>query len=204
MCLAGLVLITAVNLWGIAESARALMLPMVLFLSAIFGVIAVGLVRSHPAAVVGTAQPVHISEALGVIVVLKAFAAGCSALTGIEAVANGVPTFRQPRARRAQRTELMLGALRRRRSLRLLLTGGEPVSSARCVGGGVGRAERVPQAGEVNRDPCLRGHMVQERTHRFQGGEDFAPDLRRGVHRVHRDQDSAVAVPRQDGDVTSW
>jgi amino acid transporter len=111
MCLTGLVLITAVNLWGIAESARALMLPMVLFVSAIFGVIAVGLVRSHPAALVGTVQPVHISEALGVIVVLKAFAAGCSALTGIEAIANGVPTFRQPRARRAQRTELMLGAL---------------------------------------------------------------------------------------------
>jgi amino acid transporter len=47
MCLAGLVLITAVNLWGIAESARVLMLPMVLFLAAIFGVIAVGLMRSH-------------------------------------------------------------------------------------------------------------------------------------------------------------
>ncbi|WP_034087118.1 APC family permease [Streptacidiphilus albus] len=111
MCLTGLVLITAVNLWGIAESARALMLPMVLFLIAIFGVIAVGLVRSHPAALVGTAQPIHISEALGVVLILKAFAAGCSALTGIEAIANGVPTFREPRARRAQRTELMLGAL---------------------------------------------------------------------------------------------
>jgi amino acid transporter len=111
MCLAGLVLITAVNLWGIAESARVLMLPLVVFLAAIFGVIVVGLVRPHPAAVVGTAQPVHISEALGAIVILKAFAAGCSALTGIEAIANGVPAFRQPRARRAQRTELMLGAL---------------------------------------------------------------------------------------------
>jgi hypothetical protein len=74
-------------------------------------VIVVGLVRSHPAALVGTAEPVHISEALGVILILKAFAAGCSALTGIEAIANGVPTFRAPRARRAQRTELMLGAL---------------------------------------------------------------------------------------------
>jgi len=50
MCLAGLVLITAVNLWGIAESARVLMLPLVAFLAAIFGVIVVGLVRSHPAA----------------------------------------------------------------------------------------------------------------------------------------------------------
>jgi hypothetical protein len=111
MCLIGLALITAVNLWGIAESARVLMLPLVVFLSAIFGVIVVGLVRSHPAAVVGSAQPVHISEALGAIVILKAFAAGCSALTGIEAIANAVPTFREPRARQAQRTELMLGAL---------------------------------------------------------------------------------------------
>jgi amino acid transporter len=111
MCLIGLVLITAVNLWGIAESARVLMLPMVAFLAAIFGVIIVGLVRAHPAVVVGSAQPVHVSEALGTIVILKAFAAGCSALTGIEAIANGVPAFRQPRARRAQRTELMLGAL---------------------------------------------------------------------------------------------
>jgi len=54
MCLIGLALITAVNLWGIAESARFLMLPMVLFLTAIFGVIAVGLTRSHPAALVGS------------------------------------------------------------------------------------------------------------------------------------------------------
>ena len=111
MCLIGLALITAVNLWGIAESARFLMLPMVLFLTAIFGVIAVGLTRSHPAALVGSVQPIHISEALGVVLILKAFSAGCSALTGIEAIANGVPTFREPRAKRAQRTELMLGIL---------------------------------------------------------------------------------------------
>jgi hypothetical protein len=93
----------------VTESARVLMLPMLAFLAAIFDVIVVVLVRSHPAAVVGTAQPVRVSEALGVIVTLKAFAADCSALTGIEAIANGVP----PSARRAQRTELMLGALSR-------------------------------------------------------------------------------------------
>src|SRR6185437_13812966 len=58
--LAGLTVITAVNLWGIAESARALMLPIAVFLAALFGVIAVGLVRSHPAAVVGTAQPARV------------------------------------------------------------------------------------------------------------------------------------------------
>jgi hypothetical protein len=97
--------------WPPSRLARVLMLPLVVFLAAIFGVIVVGLLRSHPAAVVGTAKPIHITEALGVIVILKAFAAGCSALTGIEAIANGVPAFREPRARRAQRTELMLGAL---------------------------------------------------------------------------------------------
>ena len=59
---ARLIVITAVNLWGIAESARVLMLPMAVFLAAIFGVIAVGLVRAHPAAIVGTAQPVRVSE----------------------------------------------------------------------------------------------------------------------------------------------
>jgi len=48
---------------------------------------------------------------LGVLLLLKAFSSGCSALTGVEAIANAVPTFRAPRVRRAQRTELMLGAL---------------------------------------------------------------------------------------------
>lgn len=107
----GLVLIAGVNLWGVAESARVFMLPMLLFLAAVFAVIGVGFTRSHPAAVVGTVVPVHTVQALSLLLVLKAFAAGCSALTGIEAIANGVPTFREPRARRAQRTELMLGAL---------------------------------------------------------------------------------------------
>lgn len=111
LTLAGLVLITAVNLWGIAESARAFMVPMLLFLIAVFGVIGVGLARAHPAAVVGAARPLHAVEAVGVVLILKAFAAGCTALTGIEAIANGVPTFREPRARHAQRTELMLGVL---------------------------------------------------------------------------------------------
>jgi hypothetical protein len=111
LALGGLILITAVNLWGIAESARAFMVPMLLFLTAVFGVIAVGLARTHPAAVVGTALPLHVAQAAGIVLVLKAFAAGCTALTGIEAIANGVPTFREPPARHAQRTEVMLGAL---------------------------------------------------------------------------------------------
>ncbi|MEU8590805.1 amino acid permease [Streptomyces sp. NPDC048664] len=111
VCLVGLALLTAVNLKGVAESARVLMLPMALFVVAILGVIAFGLLRPHPLAVVGAAQPVHASEALGVLLILKAFSSGCSALTGVEAIANAVPAFRTPRVPRAQRTELMLGAL---------------------------------------------------------------------------------------------
>ncbi|MFD9818910.1 APC family permease [Streptomyces violascens] len=111
VCLIGLALLTAVNLRGVAESARVLMLPTVLFIVSILGIIVLGLLRSHPAAVVGTVQPVHATEALGVLLLLKAFSSGCSALTGVEAIANGVPAFRTPRVRRAQRTELMLGAL---------------------------------------------------------------------------------------------
>lgn len=111
ICLAGLALLTVVNLRGVAESARVLMLPTVLFIVSILGIIVLGLLHSHPAAVVGTAQPVHVTEALGVLLLLKAFSSGCSALTGVEAIANRVPAFREPRVKRAQRTELMLGAL---------------------------------------------------------------------------------------------
>ncbi|WP_055491187.1 APC family permease [Streptomyces sp. TP-A0356] len=111
VCLVGLALLTAVNLRGVTESARVLMLPTVLFIGSIVGVIVLGLVRSHPAAVVGTALPIHAHETLGLLLMLKAFSSGCSALTGVEAIANAVPTFRTPRVQRAQRTELMLGAL---------------------------------------------------------------------------------------------
>jgi amino acid transporter len=111
ICLIGLALLTAVNLRGVAESARVLMLPTALFIVSILGIVVLGLVRGHPVAVVGTDQPVHATEALSVLLLLKAFSSGCSALTGVEAIANGVPSFREPRVKRAQRTELMLGAL---------------------------------------------------------------------------------------------
>ncbi|MGW9029473.1 APC family permease [Streptomyces sp. NPDC055722] len=111
ICLIGLVLLTGVNLRGVAESARVLMLPTVLFIVAILGIVLLGLLRSHPVAVVGTQQSFPAHESLGLLLILKAFSSGCSALTGVEAIANAVPTFRTPRVKRAQRTELMLGAL---------------------------------------------------------------------------------------------
>lgn len=115
LCLAVLVLVTGVNLRGIVESARAFIVPTVVFVGSILVLIAVGLFRSAP---VSTATADGHASALadnatsvGTLLLLKAFASGCSALTGVEAIANAVPSFRAPRVKRAQRAEVALGAV---------------------------------------------------------------------------------------------
>jgi len=113
LCIGILAVVTILNLRGLGESARAFLLPTMVFIFGLLAVIAVGLV--HPLAE-HVAQPGHslVSVApatLGVLLVLKAFAAGCSALTGVEAIANGVPLFKEPRVKRAKRTELLLGSI---------------------------------------------------------------------------------------------
>lgn len=115
ICLAVLALVTAVNLRGIADSARAFILPTAVFVGSILAIIAVGLFRSAPVSTAtadGHASALgHGATTVGALLLLKAFASGCSALTGVEAVANAVPSFRTPAARRTQRTEVALGAL---------------------------------------------------------------------------------------------
>jgi amino acid transporter len=112
VALIGLALLTVVNMFGVSESANLLMFPGAIFLLSILAVIVIGLVHPHAEAVIGSnLAPFKATEALGLVLLLKAFAAGCSAVTGIEAIANGVPAFRQPRARTASRTEVTLGVL---------------------------------------------------------------------------------------------
>ncbi|WP_371637348.1 APC family permease [Streptomyces zaomyceticus] len=116
ICLGVLVLVTVVNLRGVVGSAKAFLLPTALFVGSILAMIVVGLLRDGPVST-ASADEGHTSAlggsatAVGALLLLKAFAAGCSALTGVEAVANAVPSFRAPAARRAQRTEVALGAL---------------------------------------------------------------------------------------------
>jgi amino acid transporter len=110
ICLAVLALITTANMWGITEAARLFMAPTIAFIVAIFVVIIVGLIRANPAVALSHTMP-QTTDTVGVLLILKAFASGCSALTGVEAIANSVPQFRQPRARRAQHTEMMLGII---------------------------------------------------------------------------------------------
>ncbi|MGN6336941.1 APC family permease, partial [Mycobacterium sp.] len=110
--MAGLAAVTIINLIGIAESAKVLMGPTVLFITGIVAIIVVGLIRPHPVATIGSdLGSIHPTEALSLVVILKAFAAGCSSLTGVEAIANAVPAFRTPRVKRAQRCEVALGVL---------------------------------------------------------------------------------------------
>jgi amino acid transporter len=108
LCLAVLGVITAANLWGVAESARLFIVPTVLFIAAIFAVIIGGLLRAHPLVPPGGSVP-SATATVGLLLLLRAFASGCSALTGVEAIANAVPSFRKPRVRRAQHTEVGLG-----------------------------------------------------------------------------------------------
>lgn len=110
--LIGLAVLTVINLVGVAESAKVLMGPTLLFIVAIFAVIVVGLARPEPVAVIGVDRgPIVPIDAIGIVLLLKAFSAGCSALTGVEAIANAVPAFRTPAVRRAQHTEVVLGVL---------------------------------------------------------------------------------------------
>ncbi|HEY2771751.1 MAG TPA: APC family permease [Solirubrobacteraceae bacterium] len=111
VALAGLALLTLLNMFGLSESAKFLMPVAAVFILTTLAVIVVGPFHPHPLARIGSAVPVHATEALGVVLLLKAFAAGCSAVTGVEAIANGVPAFREPRVRTAQRTEITLGVL---------------------------------------------------------------------------------------------
>ncbi|WP_369379150.1 APC family permease [Streptomyces sp. cg36] len=115
ICLGVLVLVTAVNLRGIVESAKLFIVPTAVFVGSVLAIVAVGLFRAAPASTEAAAGHASVlsgdATSVGALLLLKAFASGCSALTGVEAVANAVPAFRAPAAKRAQRTEVALGAL---------------------------------------------------------------------------------------------
>jgi amino acid transporter len=110
LCLGVLGAITAANLWGVAESARLFIIPTLLFIAGIFAVIFGGLFRAHPLVALGGSAS-STTATVGLLLLLRAFASGCSALTGVEAIANAVPSFRKPRVHRAQHTEIGLGVI---------------------------------------------------------------------------------------------
>ena len=100
-------IVTVVNLRGVRESGSIFAIPTYLFIGSALLLIIVGLVKSlliqhHP--VLGTFSFVQASEPLTLFLILKSFAAGCSAMTGVEAISNGVPAFKKPETRNAATT----------------------------------------------------------------------------------------------------
>lgn len=117
LAVAFVVVITAVNLRGMRESSRAFAFPVYLFIASVGLMIVVGVVRialGHPPVAVSSAYGVEHpqpAQAALLLLVLRSFSSGCSALTGVEAIANGVPAFRKPKIANAQGTLVLLGAV---------------------------------------------------------------------------------------------
>ncbi|MBV8992542.1 MAG: hypothetical protein JO287_02310 [Pseudonocardiales bacterium] len=80
-----------------------------MFIAAVGAVIVVGLVRDAPLHPLPALTPAATTGSVGVLLVLAAFADGCSALTGLEAIANATPSFRKPRQKRARGSEAPSG-----------------------------------------------------------------------------------------------
>ncbi|MFZ0385807.1 MAG: APC family permease [Solirubrobacteraceae bacterium] len=106
-------LLVAGNLRGAREASAAFAAPTFLFVGAIALVVTAGLIKAseHGFHAVAPA-PHHATEAIGVLLVLRAFASGATAMTGIEVISNAVPEFRPPEAKHARQTlALMVGLL---------------------------------------------------------------------------------------------
>jgi amino acid transporter len=114
------VLLTAMNLRGIRESGTAFAIPTYLFLFGMYAMLIWGVfqiyVLGEPLRAESAAFEMHSEhgDMLGfalVFLVARAFSSGCAALTGVEAISNGVPAFRKPKSRNAATTLLMLGVI---------------------------------------------------------------------------------------------
>ena len=104
-----LVLITLINLRGVRESAVTFAVPTYLFVVSFGVVLAVGVYKTvsaggKPEPIVAPASLAATTTAVGLWLLLRAFASGCTAMTGVEAVSNGVPVFKDPNVVRAKHT----------------------------------------------------------------------------------------------------
>jgi amino acid transporter len=116
------VLLTAINLRGVKESGAAFAIPTYGFMIAIIGMTAIGLIRHVTGGLPDvesaglTIRPEHGFEkgftglAAGFLL-LRTFSSGCAALTGVEAISNGVPAFKKPKSKNAATTLLLMGTI---------------------------------------------------------------------------------------------
>jgi amino acid transporter len=116
LCLAILAILTLINLRGARSSGAAFMAPTYLFIVCLLAVIAWGVAKvilsgGHPHPVVAPPQLGHATAVFSIWLLLKAFSSGCTAMTGVEAVSNGVGAFKEPHEKSAQITLTVIIAL---------------------------------------------------------------------------------------------
>jgi amino acid transporter len=109
LCVGILIVITILNLRGVREAGTAFAIPTYLFVGTILITIVAGILRvlvsgGHPTPAVALPVPPPVTAAVSYWLLLKVFASGCTALTGVEAVSNGVKAFKEPTVKNAQRT----------------------------------------------------------------------------------------------------
>jgi amino acid transporter len=109
ICLGILVAITLINLRGMRDAGLVFMAPTYLFVGTLLAAILFGLIKTflsggHPAPVEAFPHIAPASAGPGAWIMLQAFASGCTAMTGVEAVSNGVKAFREPVVATARRT----------------------------------------------------------------------------------------------------
>ncbi|MCU1409197.1 MAG: DNA-binding protein [Microbacteriaceae bacterium] len=111
------ILLAAANLRGVRESSTAFAVPTYLFIGSALLLVVVGLVRVAfgdapvaESAGFDVAAP-NLAQTAFILLLFRSFASGCSALTGVEAIANGVPAFQRPKVKNAQATLVLMGGI---------------------------------------------------------------------------------------------
>lgn len=115
IAIAVIILMTVVNLRGVKESGTIFAIPTYFFLGMMFLTLGIGFARYFLGSlgVVSGVEPIHYEhmETLGWFLILRAFSSGCTALTGIEAISNGITAFKQPRSKNAAITLVWMSSI---------------------------------------------------------------------------------------------
>jgi amino acid transporter len=134
LCLLILLIVTIVNLRGVRETGGVFMIPTYLFVGCLFLMIGIGVAKAlaaggHPSPVEPVPHLPAATEMVSFWLLLKVFSSGCAAMTGVEAVSNGVKAFREPTAPNAQKTLTVIIII-----LMVLLAGIAYLASAYGIG----------------------------------------------------------------------
>ncbi len=111
LCLLFVLLLMLANLRGLKESGKLFMAPTYTFIVSIFGLILAGLIHHSIGYSVPNYSVVPTQESLGIFLILRAFSAGCTAMTGVEAISNGVTIFKAPESKNARLVMLTMSSI---------------------------------------------------------------------------------------------